>query len=168
MDGIGGEPIGRLVAIQTRNGSLGGDDLRAAADEVAALALSHGFALRACDDTGERMVGAALVLHPACVLTDTTGRLDGLDVLLVSGAVAGPFGLTRAACLASNLGARTVRAAVLGGWPGDVAALDGPVIEVGSRPALDVPFGRATGTRAAGPVTGRELALTGRSPASGP
>lgn len=106
--------LNRILAAQTANSTLRGDDLRKAGREIADLALGAGDALMAVDDAGERIVGAALLADDGVRAVDSSRRLDNQSVLLVAGHVAGTMGITLKADLARSLGARRVRAAFLG------------------------------------------------------
>jgi hypothetical protein len=115
----------RLVQAQTRNGLLLGEELAAAAHDAANLAARTHAQLIAADGTGERIIGAALALLPSeCRPADLTRRLDDQPLLLISGVIAGPVGLADAAARLRSLGARTVAAAVLGGWPEAIAGVE--------------------------------------------
>jgi hypothetical protein len=106
----------RLMAVQRRNASLTGPDLAAAASAVARLAREHRAVVLAADGTGDRIVGAALAAHSNDVVAaDTTARLSDQVVLVVSGAVAGPVGLSQVAARLRSLGASALHAGVLDG-----------------------------------------------------
>jgi hypothetical protein len=115
----------RLAQAQTRNGLLLGDELAAAAHDAASVAARTSAQLVAADRTGERIIGAALALAPNdCRPADLTHRVDGQSLLLISGVVAGPYGLAEAAARLKSLGARTVVAAVLGGWSEPIVGIE--------------------------------------------
>jgi len=115
----------RLGQAQTLNSLLLGDELAVAATDAANLAAHTRAQLIAADGTGERIIGAALTLRPnECRPADLTRRLDGQSLLLISGVIAGPVGLAEAAARLRSLGARTVAAAVLGGWSEPIAGVE--------------------------------------------
>jgi hypothetical protein len=114
----------RLYAAQTHNATLAGAELLNAAGAAADLAVRHGGRLLAADDTGERILGAALVLPNPCEPVNTSQRLDGQTVVLISGAVAGPVGLTQAVARLRSMGAARVHIGVLDGWECGVAGSD--------------------------------------------
>lgn len=99
---------------QTLNSTLAGESLRRAGHEIAALALARNLNVLAADQAGERLVGAALLADERVRPVDISCRLDDQSVLVVSGHVAGPTGLTQKAYSARALGAVHVEAAVLG------------------------------------------------------
>jgi hypothetical protein len=124
------EAVRLLVLVQDRNARLSGEDLTRAADRLAA-ACEGRRVMVGVDATGDRIIGAALVLHPSvCRPAVATARVDGLDVLLVSGALAGPFGLLRAAEQSLRLGANSVEAAVLDGWSEEIPGI-GRTLDIG-------------------------------------
>ncbi|WP_186245467.1 hypothetical protein [Mycobacterium simulans] len=106
--------LNRILAAQTANSMLRGDDLRNAGREIAALALGGGYALMAVDDAGERIIGAALLADEGVRAVDSSRRLDNQSVLLVAGHFAGTTGIVLKADLARSLGARLIHAAFLG------------------------------------------------------
>lgn len=107
--------LDRILCAQTANSTLGGDDLRNAGREVAALASGAGDALMAVDDAGERIIGAALLADDGVRAIDSSRRLDNQSVLLVAGYIAGTTGIAVKAELARSLGAVHVHAAFLSG-----------------------------------------------------
>lgn len=108
--------LSRLMTVQRRNASLAGSDLAGAASAVARLASKHGAVVLAADSAGDRIIGAALAAQPnGVVAADRTARLTGQAVLVVSGAVAGPVGLTQVATRLRSLGASVLHAGVLDG-----------------------------------------------------
>lgn len=106
---------------QTRNSTLAGDELRVAAELLAGVAEGQKFRLMPVDETGERLIGATLVTRDDLPLVDASHRLDGENVLLVTGHLAGVVGVALKASLARSLGAVGVDAAVLGGWSEGIA-----------------------------------------------
>jgi hypothetical protein len=119
------QTMARLVLAQKLNGLLGGDALTDAARTAAAVADRLHCELIAVDGAGERIIGAALALAPGiCRPADLTRRLDARSLLVISGAVAGSIGLAHTAARLRSLGAHTVHAAVLGGWPDDVPGVE--------------------------------------------
>lgn len=113
-----------ICQAQTRNTTLAGDHLRAAARDLSRLATATGRRLLAVDEAGERLIGAALVLGHKVPVADASRRLDGLDILLVAGYVAGTTGIVMKVDLARALGARSVEVAVLGGPESPIAGCD--------------------------------------------
>jgi len=114
-----------LANAQTRNGLLQGEELTAAAEAAAEVARRRHATLIAGDSAGERIIGAAIALHPdGCRPADSTRRLDGQTLLVVLGLIAGPVGLAQTAARLRSLGAREVHAGVLGGWPGSVPGVE--------------------------------------------
>ena len=127
--------IGRLLEAQRRNAALSGDELVQAAADVARLARRHRAVLVAHDGAGERIVGAALALHPReCRPGDVTTRYDGVRVLLVSGMIAAPHAIAQAIMRVRSLGAGDVHVALLGGWPEEIGGAVS-ITGVGSRPS---------------------------------
>lgn len=115
--------VGLLFAAQCHAGSFGGERLLAAAEHAARLSSQNGWGLVASDSAGERIVGTATVVGD-CHVVDTSRRQDGASVLLVAGAIAGPFGLARAASVARSQGASEVHCAYVGGWVGPIPGCD--------------------------------------------
>lgn len=109
---------------QTRNSTLSNGELRRAADLLAKVALREGLRLLPVDETGDRLIGAALVRRDDLPLVDASHRLDGKNVLLVTGHVAGGAGVALKASSARALGAVRVEAALLGGWNAEIAGCD--------------------------------------------
>lgn len=118
--------VQRVLYAQSHNAVLQGLDLAVATEDLARLAREHGDAeLVAADAAGDRIIGAATVLHPGLnAPADVSRRLDGRSVLLVSGVVAGPVGLMQTATRLRSLGARAVHAAVLDGWDEAIPGID--------------------------------------------
>jgi hypothetical protein len=118
--------VQRVLNAQSHNALLRGDDLAIATDDLARIARDHEDAeLVAADTAGDRIIGAATVLHPTLnAPADLSQRLDGRSVLLVSGVIAGPIGLMQTAARLRSLGATGVRAAVLGGWKDTIPGID--------------------------------------------
>jgi hypothetical protein len=108
---------------QRHSGSLSGLELRQAASMAANLSVAKGWHLLAADRSGERIIGAALVIEE-CLIADSSRRYDGKSILLVAGMIAGPFGITQASAIARSSGAENVHAMYLGGWAGDVPDCD--------------------------------------------
>lgn len=106
--------LDRICDAQTRNSTLSGEDLRAAAQNLAALATRSRRILLAVDEPGERLIGAALMIDERLRAADTSRRLDGLSLLLVAGHIAGTTGISIKAGIARSLGASSVDAVVLG------------------------------------------------------
>jgi hypothetical protein len=119
----GTDAITLLYAAQRHAGSFGGEELRAAAEYAARLSCQNGWRLLAADASGERIVGTATIVGN-CHVADTTRRQDGASILLVAGAIAGQYGLARAAFLARSMGASEVHCAYIGGWKGDIPGCD--------------------------------------------
>lgn len=119
----GHDAIDLLYAVQSYAGSFGGQDLLAAAEHAAQLSSLNGWRLLAADSSGERIVGVASTLGE-CYLADTAWRHDGVAILLVAGAIAGQFGLARAAWIARSMGASEVHCAYIGGWEGGIPGCD--------------------------------------------
>ena len=117
--------LNRVLAAQTANSTLGGDDLSNAGCEVAAIALSGGDALMAADSAGERVIGAALLAEDGVRTVDTSRRLDNQSVLLVAGHLAGMTGIALKAALARSLGASKVHATFLSPECVDSASIEG-------------------------------------------
>jgi hypothetical protein len=114
--------LARLLDAQRSNAALAGEELVAAATEVAQLARRHRAVVVADGGAGERLVGAALALRPRdCRPADVTARYDGAHVLLVSGMIAAPHALIQTITRLRALGAGAVHVAVLGGWPEGIA-----------------------------------------------
>lgn len=118
--------VQRVLYAQTQNTVLMGDDLTVATVDLARIAHEHDdAALVAADQAGERIIGAATVLHPAISApADLSRRLDGRNILLVSGVIAGPIGLMQSAARLRSLGAKAVHAAVLDGWDETIPGID--------------------------------------------
>src|SRR4051794_26349371 len=118
--------VQRVLNAQSHNALLRGDDLAVATGDLARIARDHEAAeLVAADTAGDRIIGAATVLHPPPTApADLSQRLDGRNVLLVSGMIAGPIGLMQTAARLRSLGATDVRAAVLGGWDDTIPGID--------------------------------------------
>ena len=116
--------LGAILDAKERNSTLAHSDLRHAARATAKVAYERGLELVACDQAGERVIGAALGLDDRIVAADRSRRLDGLRVLLVSGRVAGSAGIAQQARLIRNLGADTVEVAVLDGWGEPILGCD--------------------------------------------
>lgn len=106
--------LDRVLAAQTANSTLRGDDLRCAGREVAALTARTGDALLAVDDAGERIIGSALLTDDGVRVVDASRRLEHQTVLLVAGYIAGTTGIALKAEMARSLGASRVRAVILG------------------------------------------------------
>lgn len=116
--------LDRVLAAQTANCTLRGDDLRSAGREVAALAARTGDALLAVDDAGERIIGSALLADDGVRTVDSSRRLDDQSVLLVAAHVAGTTGIALKAEMARSLGASQVHAVILGEDCGDIHGCD--------------------------------------------
>ena len=116
--------LDRICEAQTRNTTLAGDNLRAAACDLSLLARGTRRGLLAVDETGERLIGATLVLGRGVYAVEASRRLDGLDVLLVAGHLAGTTGIAMKAELARSLGARSVEVATLEGLGSPVSGCD--------------------------------------------
>lgn len=123
----------RLGLAQRHAATFGGDELANAARGAARLSRVHRWYLIAADQSGERILGAASLLD-GTLLADVAQRLDGLEVLVVAGVIAGPLGVAQRAAVARSLGASSVHAAFLGGWAGPIEYCDSvQVIEDRSR-----------------------------------
>jgi hypothetical protein len=116
--------LAQVCWAQTRNSTLASGELRVAAELLADVAEGEGFRLMPVDETGDRLIGAALVSRDDLPLVDASHRLDGEDVLLVTGHLAGAVGVSLKASLARALGAVRVDAAVLGGWSAGIAGCE--------------------------------------------
>lgn len=116
--------LNRVCAAQTANSELRGERLRDVGSEIAALSIRDGYVLMAADGAGERLIGAALVADKAVRAVDSSRRRDGVSVLIVAGHLAGTSGVALTADLAWSLGARNVRAAVLGSEHAVIAGCD--------------------------------------------
>ncbi|MGH3724608.1 MAG: hypothetical protein ACRDUS_10860 [Mycobacterium sp.] len=106
--------LDRVLAAQTANSTLRGDDLRTAGRKVAALSTRTGDALLAVDDAGERIIGASLLADDSVRTADSSQRFDGESVLLVAGHIAGTTGIALKAAVARSLGASRVHAVIFG------------------------------------------------------
>jgi len=115
--------ITMLYAAERHTGTFGGDDLVTAAETAMRLALDNDWHLLAADSSGERIVGTATTLDD-CPLVDTSRRQDGLDVLVVAGMLAGPYGVAQAAARARSMGAKRVHCFYVGGWSGVIPGCD--------------------------------------------
>lgn len=104
--------LSQLLEASERNTRLAGDELRLAATAVAACAATEGLLVASADDTGERIIGAALALAELNLL-DRTRRADGRAVLLVAGHIAGPYDVERTAAMLRSLGAAHIRVMVM-------------------------------------------------------
>lgn len=124
--------LDRICEAQTRNTTLAGDDLRAAAHGLAALAMGSRMRLLAVDEAGERLIGAALVQDHGVQTVDTSRRLDDLHILLVAGWVAGTTGIAMKAELARSLGAQRVEVVTLGSVESPIAGCE-RVLQITSR-----------------------------------
>lgn len=105
---------------QTQNSTLANDNLREAAELLGSVAIREELRLMPVDETGDRLIGAALATRADLLLVDSSRRLDGEHVLLVAGHLAGAMGVALKASLAQTLGATRIEAAALGGWPGGI------------------------------------------------
>jgi len=112
-----------LYASQRHAGTFGGADLVASAEAALRLALDNGWHLIAADSSGERIVGTASTLGE-CPMVDTSRRQDGLDVLVVAGMIAGPYGVSEKAARSRSMGANSVHCFYVGGWSGDMPGCD--------------------------------------------
>ena len=108
--------LSQVCWAQTRNSTLSSHELRRAADRLAEVAVGEGLRLMPVDEAGDRLIGAALAASDLLSLVDASRRLDGEDILLVTGHVAGAVGVSLKASMARALGAVRVEAAILGGW----------------------------------------------------
>lgn len=116
--------LSQVCWAQTRNSTLSNDELRRAADLLTEVALGEGLRLMPVDESGDRLIGAALACRDGLPLVDSSRRLDGEEVLLVTGHVAGAVGIALKASLARALGAVRVDAALLGGWGETIAGCE--------------------------------------------
>jgi hypothetical protein len=117
--------LGRLQEASSLNDLLTGSELRRIAGEVAALAERLDAVVVPADNIGDRIIGAALALHDdRCRPMLQNSRAQDLHVLLVSGAVAGPVGLTQGVHRMRSLGAQSVHLAVLGEPPAEIDGCD--------------------------------------------
>lgn len=108
--------LSQVCAAQSRNSTLSDEPLRGAASRLARIAITERMHLMPVDQTGDRLVGAALAAHDGLALVDASFRLDGQKILLVAGHLAGSIGVSLRATVARKLGAVHVEAASLGGW----------------------------------------------------
>ena len=115
--------IASIYAAQRHAGSFRGDALLAAAEAAGRLAIDNGWLLIAADSSGERIVGTATTVVE-CALVDTSRRLDDVDVLVVAGMIAGPYGVLETAARSRSMGARAVHCFYVGGWSGDLDGVD--------------------------------------------
>lgn len=110
------EVLQSVLGAQEANATLSGRDLRTAAETLVHLA-SGRTRLKALDATGERIIGAALLLSESLETWDYTAAFPAKHTcLLVGGVVAGPAGIAAAAHAALAAGAARVDAAIVGGW----------------------------------------------------
>jgi hypothetical protein len=140
--------VQRVLHAQSHNSALQGDDLTVATKDLARIAGEHSDSeLVAADAAGDRIIGAATVLHPALnAPADLTRRLDGRSVLLVSGVVAGAVGLMQTAARLRSLGATAVHAAILNGWDEAIPGMD-ELVSLGGPDHRGVPGGSVPGER---------------------
>lgn len=125
------EVLRTVLAAQKVNATLSGRDLRAVAENLLSLSSTR-TRLKALDDAGERIIGAAMLLSDTVVTWDyTTPFPQRSTCLLVGGVVAGPVGLVAAAQRASEAGAARVEAAIIGGWVDQVPGV-ACIREIGS------------------------------------
>ncbi|MDY7528139.1 MULTISPECIES: hypothetical protein [unclassified Cryobacterium] len=117
------DAIALLYAAQRHAGTFGGADLLAAAQSAWRLANENGWAIIAADSSGERIVGTATTIGE-CSTVDTSRRQDGLDVLVIAGMIAGPYGLMETAARSRFMGAKTVHCFYVSGWSGDIPGCD--------------------------------------------
>lgn len=113
--------LSQVCWAQTRNSTLSSDELRRAANLLAEVATCEGLRLMPVDEAGDRLIGAALASRDDLPLVDASHRLDGQNVLLVAGHLAGAVGVALKASLARALGAVRVDAAIIGGWPAGIS-----------------------------------------------
>jgi hypothetical protein len=114
-----------VASAHLRNATLAGQELTSAAATVTLLARRYRAAVLAADGAGDRIIGAALATAPTgLTAANTTARLDGQTILVVSGAMAGPVTLLQVAARLRSLGACAVHAAVLDGWPQPLVGYD--------------------------------------------
>ncbi len=113
--------LSQVCWVQTRNSTLSSEELRRAAGILSEVAVAEGLRLMPVDEAGDRLIGAALAVRDDLPLVDSSRRLDGEDILLVTGHVAGAVGVALKASLARALGAMRVEAAILGGWNAGIA-----------------------------------------------
>ncbi|MBE1514313.1 hypothetical protein [Nesterenkonia halotolerans] len=106
--------LDRVFGAQTGNSTLRGEELSAAARNLADRVAHDDWRLMAVDGAGERIIAAALDLSPQLQLTDASRRLDGLSIMLVAGYAAGEAGIQHKAGLARRLGAVAVQVTHLG------------------------------------------------------
>lgn len=127
--------LSRICEAQTKNAALTGEDLHAAARDLSLLATGTRRVLLAVDGIGERLIGVALVQGHDVHAVEASRHLDGLDVLLVAGHVAGTTGIAMKAELARSLGARSVEVATLDGLALPISGCD-RVLQVSPRRRL--------------------------------
>lgn len=108
--------LSQVCSAQSRNSTLADASLRGAASRLAKIAIAEDMLLMPADETGDRLIGAALVAHNGLALVDASRRLDGQKILLVAGHLAGAVGVSLRATVALKLGAEHIEAASLGGW----------------------------------------------------
>jgi len=121
--GVNEDAVTLLYAAQRHAGTFHGGDLLAAAKAAWQLATGNGWFLVAADSSGERIVGTATTIGE-CSIVDTSRRHDGLEVLVVAGMIAGPYGIARAAARSRSMGASAVHCFYLGGWSGKILGCD--------------------------------------------
>lgn len=134
--------LSQVCWAQTRNSTLANGSLREAAGLLAEVAASEALRLMPVDETGDRLIGAALAGRAGLLLVDASRRLDGEQVLLVAGHLAGAMGVALKASQARALGATYVDAAVIGGWPGGVHGCE-RVWDIASTDSRQIPFRQA-------------------------
>jgi hypothetical protein len=113
----------RYGSAAAANSRLLGSALASVAAQLTRAANALGAVVYSVDDQGARILGAALV-HGHLQEADPWARLDGRVLLLVSGAVAGPVGISEAARRARSLGAVQVHAAIVDGYPERIVGCD--------------------------------------------
>ena len=110
-----------VLDAQSANATFSGSVLRAAANQVTALAVQPGVRFMAFDAAGERILGAAIAVHGDLPLFDYTSPFPSRGTcVLVGGFLAGPVGLADAAAAIRAVGARRVEAVVVDGPMGSV------------------------------------------------
>lgn len=122
-----------VLDAQRINATLSGRDLRVVAENLIPFA-SKGTVVKAFDATGERIIGAALVLSDALSPWDYTAPMPtGSTCVLVGGLVAGPAAIGAATQAALDAGATRIEVAIIGGWTSPIEGV-ARIWQIGLRP----------------------------------
>ena len=113
-----------VLEAQTRNSLLAGDELLHAARALIEVLGKQRFTALPSDSTGDRILGAALLLEPSLGLGDQSRRFDGSAVMLVAGHVSGDAQVSSRAKSVRALGATEVQAALLSRWTNVIEGCD--------------------------------------------